>query len=179
MRKRFSTLSAIIGIGLIWLTIESTEITWEKQPEPVNPPTESYFEGLDQWRFGVDGTPEQQVVITSGSRPVGRPVRFKGLSFLGSDNKGRYWDIRAGRGVHKIIDDELRLFDGVEIRVPGGGAVLTTPKLMLEPGNQKAYNNSPVELVTETSVTTARGLEIDLYETTAKFLANVETIYEG
>ena len=54
---------------------------------------------------------------------------------------------------------------------------MTTPRLRLLLAEERAVNNVRVRLTTKDSITTARGMDIDLKSGTARLLRNVETNY--
>jgi len=72
---------------------------------------------------------------------------------------------------------ELILSKGVKVHDRGGDATLTTPRLRLLLAEERAVNDVRVRLTTKDSITTARGMDIDLKSGTARLLRDVETNY--
>ena len=73
---------------------------------------------------------------------------------------------------------ELILSKGVKVEQVDAGATLTTPRLRLLLDEERAVTASRVQLVSDNSETTAKGMAIDLARGTAQLLSDVETRYE-
>lgn len=180
MKRTLSGLLLLVTVTVLWFTVGQgkpiplVSISADRQV------TQSYLEHAERWSYDTDGFRDQRVRLESGISYTDSPTTFlQGLTFEGPDHNGRYWHIAAGAGILKADGRELQLTQGVEIRESNGEGVLTTPSLRILPKENKAMNSAPVTLLLRNSVTTARGLEVDLNTGVARLLQDVETVYEG
>lgn len=172
-------LLLLVGAGF-WLTLGQGESLPSVTSAPSGQITESYLIKAERWSYDPEGYRNHVVRLSEGTRYSDNPITYlTGLTFHGPDRSGRFWTVTAGSGMLKSQANELQLSQGVEIRDSAGEGRLTTPRLRILIDEEKALNRAPVELQLRDSLTTARGLELDLKSGVAKLLSDVETNYES
>lgn len=140
--------------------------------------TESYLNNAQRWSYDDSGKRNQYLTIGSGKTYHGDPVTYlEDLTFVGPDNDGRRWEMTANAGKLHPHAQELTLMKGVKIRDRSSEATLLTPRLRLILDEERAVNETRVKLMTTTSTTTAKGIDIDLKSGKARLLSDVETRY--
>lgn len=142
--------------------------------------TRSYLEQAERWTYNESGQRSDVLKLGSGKQYTGDPRTYlTNLQLEGPDNNGRFWQVQAGAGLLKSKANELQLIQGVEVRESAGEGVLTTPRLRVLLDEDRVLNNAPVKLVFRDSVTTAKGMALDLKQSRVMLLSQVETIYEN
>ena len=181
MKFTLSGVLLIVAALSLWLTLghgEPIPVVIEADEASI---TKSYLEEAERWTYDVQGQRSQVLTIDSAQQRSGHPATFlSGLTFEGPDDSGRFWRVTAGAGQLKPNQNELHLTKGVEVRESEGNGVLTTPRLRVLMSQERLVNRAPVKLTLKDSVTTARGMDIDMRQSVVKLLSEVETVfYEG
>lgn len=141
---------------------------------------QSYLNNAHRWRYDQRGDRYESIKLSTASRLVDNPITNLGpLEYQGRDHQGQHWAVTAGGGQLHENQDELRLNQGVTIWESEGDALLETNHLRVRLREERATTGAPVTLTTSNSVTTARGLDVDLSSGKARLLHEVETTYEG
>ena len=178
MKLTFSSLLLMAIEIFFWITLGRGDEVIPTAPVATNSIAESYLDDAERWSYDPSGMRIQYLTIGSGTTYINNPITYADdLVFLSSDDDGNRWQMTATYGeLHPGIK-ELRLFKGVAIDLLGGEGNMTTPRIRLLLGENRAVTNAKVRLATANSTTTATGLNIDLTSSEARLLKEVETRY--
>jgi len=180
VRLTLSSLTLIVTLVILWLTVGKGEpVPVMTLPQDIRL-TQSYLEQGEYWSYDASGQREQSVAVASAIQYTDDPTTFMTeLRLEGPDNEGRYWIASAGSGRLQPSGNELQLTGDVQIRESSGEGVLNTPQLRILLDKKRASTLAPVRLEVRNSVTTARGLSLNMDTGSARLLHDVETVYEG
>ena len=180
MKLTLSTLLAIAVLAVLWWTVGQGEplpsLSRDNNDNVIN----VYVSDFTQWSFGADGSLGDVVRITRSHQYTENPkIYFSGILAEQTDEGSVSWQLTAKKGEYRPNAREFWLHDGVEIEQKNNRENrLETPRVRILRKENRAVNDAPVKLVLDQSITTGRGLVIDLESRVAKILKNVETIYE-
>ena len=178
MKLTFSSLLLLATAAFFWITIGQGESVLPLPEDEAGTWAESYHDGAERWSYDETGHRNQHLTLGSGKTYHGDPATYLNeLVFSGPDDEGRYWEMSAQEGKLRPGAQELILSKDVKVHDRGGEASLTTSRLRLLLAEERAVNNVRVRLVTKDSITTARGMDIDLKSGKARLLRDVETLY--
>jgi len=178
VKLTFSSLVLLATAAFFWITIGQGDSVLPLPEDSSGTWTESYLDGAERWSYDETGHRNQHLTLGTAKTYHGDPVTYlNDLVFSGPDDKGRYWEMSAQEGRLRPGAQELILSKGVKVHDRGGEATLTTPRLRLLLAEERAVNDVRVRLTTKDSITTARGMDIDLKSGTARLLRDVETNY--
>ena len=179
MKLTLSTLLTIAVLVALWLTVGQGEpipsLTQEKNDNVLK----GYVTDFSQWTFDDSGILTDTVHINESNQYTQDPrIYFSGIRAEHADGGKDPWHLRAEQGEYRPHAREFWLHDGVTIEQKNEGTNrLQTPRLRVLRKENRAVNDAPVELVVDKSITTGRGLVMDLESRVAQILENVETIY--
>lgn len=179
MKLTLSTLLAIAVLAVLWWTVgqgEPLPSLARKQNDNI---VEMYVSDFSQWTFGDNGALIDTVHIAESHQYSQDPrVYFSTLQAIHSDEIDKPWMLTAGKGVYRPHTSEVWLQAGVKIENKHkNNNWLETPRLKVLKKENRAFNDANVKLAVDNSLTTGRGLEVDLETKVAQILENVETIY--
>lgn len=180
MKLTYSTLLACVTALLLWFTMAGDPPRRDLVSDNHTVLRQSYLNNAHRWRYDEQGDRYESIKLSTATRLVDNPMTNLGpLEYRGRDNQGQHWAVTAGGGQLQENQDELRLNQGVTIWESEGDALLETSHLRVRLREERATTGAPVTLTTSNSVTTARGLDVDLTTGKARLLHDVETTYEG
>lgn len=179
MKLTLSTLLTIAVLVALWLTVGQGEpipsLTQEKNDNVLK----LYVSDFSQWTFDNSGILTDTVHITASHQYTQDPrVYLSTIRAIHSDESDGPWTLAASKGVYRPHTREVWLQGGVKIEsLREGNNWLETPRLKVLKKENRAFNDANVKLSVANSITTGRGLTIDLNSKVAQILGNVETIY--
>ena len=179
MKLTLSSLLTIAVLVALWLTAGQGEPIPSLAQEKNDNVLKVYAHNFSQWTFDDRGILTDTVHITESHQYTQDPrIYFSGIRAEHADGGEDPWYLLAKKGEYRPHVREFWLHDGVTIEQKNESTNrLQTPRLRVLLKENRAVNDAPVELVVDKSVTTGRGLVMDLESRVAQILENVETIY--
>ena len=180
MKLTLSTLLAIAVLSVLWLTLGQGEQLPTIPLRSEESVTENYMSGVHVVEFSDSGSIETDTHVDSVEQYTQDPKIYLGaIRALSLEDSDESWLLNAGSGIYSPHARELLLRDGVKLRQVGSQNLLKTPRMRVLLEQERAMNDAVVSLKIGDSLTTARGIEINLNSDTARLLSNVKTLYKN
>lgn len=179
MKLTLSTLLTIGVLVVLWWTVGQGESLPSLTAKKHDNVLQLYVTDFAQWSFNEKGALIDTIKISDSHQYTEDPrIYFSKIQASHSDENAEPWLLSANQGVYRPNAREFWLHNGVTILQKNGNRNrLETPRLRVLQRENQAINDAPVKLYFDKSVTTGRGLVIDLESRVAQILENVETIY--
>lgn len=180
VKLTLSTLLAIAVLSVLWLTLGQGEQLPTIPLRSEESVTENYMSGVHVVEFSDSGSIETDTHVDSVEQYTQDPKIYLGaIRALSLEDSDESWLLNAGSGIYSPHARELWLRDGVKLRQVGSQNLLKTPRMRVLLEQERAMNDAVVSLKIGESLTTARGIEINLNSRTARLLSNVKTLYKN
>ena len=180
MKLTLSTLLAIAVLAVLWLTLGQGEQLPTIPLRSEESITENYMSEVHIVEFSESGSMETDSHVDLAKKYTQDPKIYLGaIRTLSLEDSDERWLLNAGSGIYSPHARELWLRDGVELKQVGSQSLLQTPRMRVLIDQERAINVAVVSLKIDDSLTTARGIEINLNSGTARLLSNVKTLYKN
>jgi LPS export ABC transporter protein LptC len=180
VKLTLSTLLAIAVLAVLWLTLGQGEQLPTIPLRSEESITENYMSEVHIVEFSESGSMETDSHVDLAKKYTQDPKIYLGaIRALSLEDSDERWLLNAGSGIYSPHARELWLRDGVELKQVGSQSLLQTPRMRVLIDQERAINDAVVSLKIDDSLTTARGIEINLNSGTARLLSNVKTLYKN
>jgi LPS export ABC transporter protein LptC len=180
VKLTLSTLLAIAVLAVLWLTLGQGEQLPTIPLRSEESITENYMSEVHIVEFSESGSMETDSHVDLAKKYTQDPKIYLGaIRALSLEDSAERWLLNAGSGIYSPHARELWLRDGVELKQVGSQSLLQTPRMRVLIDQERAINDAVVSLKIDDSLTTARGIEINLNSGTARLLSNVKTLYKN